>query len=86
MKNTSTVTKKGQITIPKEIRDDLNIFEKQQVTFHRDGNNIIVKPVTPISELAGTLKNKSKNKTTNLKEIRQKTKKEVAKNVVKEME
>lgn len=85
MKNTSTVTKKGQVTIPKEIRDDLNISEKQQVTFYRDGDKIIVKPVTPISKLAGSLKNKSKNKTTDLKEIRRKTKEEVGKNVVKEM-
>lgn len=86
MKNTSTITKKGQITIPKDIRDDLSLSPSQKVTFYKDGDRIIVVPVTPISELAGSLKNKSKNATKDLKEIRKKVQEDIAENAIKEME
>ena len=55
--NIATVTAKGQITIPKAIRQKLGIQEKDQVLFVVEGEHAIIKPLhhRPLSELYGTL-------------------------------
>ena len=52
---TSTITQKGQVTIPKKIRDELNMKTNDQVIFVRRGNSIILKPVRDILNLRGTI-------------------------------
>ena len=37
------VTEKGQVTIPKELRDALGIGAGSEVTFERDGDAIVVR-------------------------------------------
>lgn len=39
------MTRKGQITIPKEIREKLNVGEGDQFKFLISGNNIKIEPV-----------------------------------------
>lgn len=53
----STITSKGQITIPKNIRDSLHLLNGDKVEFIRnEANEIIIKPITKKSnELAGML-------------------------------
>lgn len=36
----STITRKGQVTIPAEIREELNLREGDTVTWHRDGDGV----------------------------------------------
>jgi len=49
----ATVTSKGQVTIPKEIRDLLDIQEQDQLLFLRDGDRVVLVPLRqrPLSEL-----------------------------------
>jgi len=52
----STITQKGQVTIPKKIRDALNLKPNDQVVFVRRGDSIILKPVKEILSLRGSIK------------------------------
>lgn len=55
--NLTTVTSKGQVTIPKAIRDALGISEKDQLLFMLDGDRAILVPLRkrPITDLFGAL-------------------------------
>ena len=63
---TSTVTSKGQITIPKEIRDRLRLRTGHRVEFHVDSQGqVILKPRTvDILELKGLLRSTRKRPAT----------------------
>ena len=41
--STSTITRKGQVTIPKEIRDSLGIREGDRVFFVQRGDEVVLK-------------------------------------------
>lgn len=61
---TTTVTQKGQITIPKNLRDKfgINYYDKVYIEAKRD--HIRIKPTVDIMDIAGTLhprKNKNKS-------------------------
>jgi len=45
MENISRVTARGQITIPKEIREKLGIKKGNMVSFRIEGNKIIIQKV-----------------------------------------
>lgn len=53
----STITSKGQVTIPKNVRDSLHLFSGDKVEFIRnESNEIIIKPLTKKSaDVAGML-------------------------------
>jgi AbrB family looped-hinge helix DNA binding protein len=53
----ATMTSKGQITVPKEVRDDLNLVAGSQVMFVKlpGGSYRIVPRTGKISDLAGML-------------------------------
>ena len=55
---TSTVTSKGQTTIPKEIRDRLNLHPGDRVEFvvDEDGRVVVLPATVDAAELAGLLK------------------------------
>lgn len=67
----ATVTSKGQITIPKFIRNKANISEGSELDFQfQDDNTIIIRLSThPILELKGIVKPKRK-KPVSLKEMK----------------
>ena len=54
---TATLTTKGQITIPKEVRDHLGVDTGDRLSFVvREDGTVIVKPITRhVRELAGLL-------------------------------
>lgn len=58
----TTITTKGQITIPKEIRDILRLREGRKMSIEIQAKNgeMRLKPYPDILELAGTLKVKKK--------------------------
>lgn len=51
----STVTSKGQITIPKEIRQLLNINPHDKVDFVIEGDRAILVPVKTLRDLRGAV-------------------------------
>jgi len=51
----STVTTKGQVTIPKEIRDILHIYPNGKVDFIIEGDRAILVPVRTLKELRGAV-------------------------------
>jgi AbrB family looped-hinge helix DNA binding protein len=67
----STITIKGQATIPKPIRDHLGLKPGDKVKFfiHPDGS-VALLPSRPISSLRGILKN-TRRKTVTIEEMRE---------------
>lgn len=59
---TSTVTSKGQTTIPKEIRDHLHLKPGDRVEFvtDEDGRVVLLAATVDVAELAGMLKPQAK--------------------------
>lgn len=53
MVETVTVTSKGQITIPSELRRELKIVKGEQLLVVREGDVIKMIPVPKLSKLAG---------------------------------
>lgn len=53
----STMTQKGQVTIPKDVRDSLHLVTGDKIEFIlNDRNEIVIKPVTKkVMEVAGLL-------------------------------
>jgi AbrB family looped-hinge helix DNA binding protein len=49
------VTSKGQVTIPKAVRDALGIKEGDEVTFRVDGNRATLARTPDFLELAGSI-------------------------------
>jgi AbrB family looped-hinge helix DNA binding protein len=52
----STVTTKGQVTIPKAIRDIMNIQTNDRVSFTREGDRIVLQPVKTLKSFRGAVK------------------------------
>lgn len=50
------VSSKGQVTVPKAVRDALGIEEGDQVVFHVDGNRAVLARTPDFLALAGTVK------------------------------
>ena len=53
-----TVTSKGQVTLPKDMRDSLNICDgsKLMAVLNEDDDCIILKPMLKTSDLEGSLR------------------------------
>lgn len=60
----STVTQKGQVTIPKNIRDSLHLVTGDKVEFiHNDRGEVVIKPMTrKVDEVAGCLSKYKKSR------------------------
>ena len=60
----STVTQKGQVTIPKNIRDSLHLMTGDKVEFAlNERGEIVIKPLTrKVAEVAGLLSKYKKSK------------------------
>ena len=54
----ATVSSKGQVTLPSQIRKILGIRSKDMVQFIIRGDEIIIKPLRSFRELRGTIKPK----------------------------
>ena len=77
----STITRKGQVTIPKAIRDRLGVKEGEKVLFVMRGEEVVLKVVKgTILDLRGSVKPSAQPE--DFEKIRQSVKQAVAKKVV----
>ena len=79
----TTITKKGQITIPKSIRDKLAINDNDRLSVKLDGNKAIIEKISSLLELESSIKATKDRKKLNWKEIERKTHEDQAKKAVK---
>ena len=81
----STVTSKGQTTIPKEVREFLHLKPKDKIVYIPDGKRVFLTPINgTILDLKGVVKHPSKRPINFLK-LREKVKEKVVKEAMKEM-
>lgn len=78
----ATVTSKGQVTIPKEIRDLLHIRSNDKVDFVLDGEKVMLSPVKTLLDLRGAVRTDGKG---DFPQERARAKAAVAKRVSEEM-
>lgn len=54
--STATITSKGQLTLPKEVRDDLHLREGDRVSFEKVDGRYVLRPQNKsVMDLAGIL-------------------------------
>lgn len=53
MQYVTTISQKGQIVVPKDIRDKLNLKPSDSLKVTLGGKKIIVEPISPIEEFVG---------------------------------
>ncbi len=80
----TTITKKGQITIPKSIRDKLSIKDNDKLSVKLFKNKAIIEKIPSLLELESSVKTIKNRKKSNWKEIERKTHEIRAKKTVKE--
>lgn len=78
---TAKVTRKGQVTIPKKIREILKINPDDEVVFVRRGDEVVIKSVKNLMSLHGIVEGKAP---LDFDEIRRQVKKEVAQHAASE--
>lgn len=77
----STITRKGQVTIPKAIRDRLGVKEGEKVLFVMRGEEVVLKVVKgTILDLRGSVRPSAHPE--DFEKIRQSVKQAIAKKVV----
>lgn len=52
----TTITTKGQVTIPKEIREELGLQPGDKVIFRKEGDNVVLKPASTLLDFRGSVK------------------------------
>ena len=61
MRKTSTLTAKGQTTVPREIREYLRLGPRQRIAFVVEEGKVVLRPEgRPMSEIVGSLRSKAK--------------------------
>ena len=77
----SILTKKGQTTIPKDVREFLNIKPNDKILYLMEGNKVIIKPLKGnILDLKGSVK--TKDKPIDFKKLRRETQKKIARRII----
>ena len=83
--HSSTITEKGQTTIPREVREYLHLKPQDRIVYVPDGDRIYLTLVRgSILDLKGILKNKIK-KPLDFHKLREQVKKKVVQETLKEL-
>ena len=78
----STLTPKGQMTIPKEIRKALNLRPSEKVVIVVEGNQAIIKPLKGnLLDIGGSVKIAEKEKPIDFKKVRGEVKRRIGKRI-----
>jgi len=79
----SVITRKGQVTIPKEIRDHLKAKEGEKVAFVLRGDDVILRMMRGnILDLKGSVK--APKRSQNFEDIRKSVKKVISRRIARE--
>jgi AbrB family looped-hinge helix DNA binding protein len=79
----SILTKKGQTTIPKDIRRFLNLEPNDKILYLVEGERVVLKPLKGnILDLRGSVA--TKEKPIDFRKLRRETKKRVAERILRE--
>lgn len=78
------MSKKGQLTIPSSIRRQVNMQPGMQVEVIVRGDEVVLRPLKPLRELAGIYQEYARGKTTDYDVIREQAMIEIAKEIVGE--
>ena len=82
----STVTSKGQTTIPKKVRELLHLKSNDKIVYITDGKRVFLTPINgTILDLKGVVKHPSK-RPIKFHKLREEVKEKVVKEAMKEME
>ncbi len=73
MKDFARVSSKGQITIPKAVRDALGIKQGDAVLFSVDGERVLFSRIPDLMEIAGTVEVPPDKRGVPWKQIREET-------------
>ena len=84
MQNVSKITVKGQVTIPKKIRDQLGVTPGDVIVFKKKGGDIVIKPASTLLDLKGVIDTPKKIK--DWTAVRKSVRKSVVKRVMEGME
>ena len=68
---TSTLTQKGQATIPKRILDHLGLRPQERIAFRIVGDSVLMERSAPTDELAGALKHYARKPIPQKQELRE---------------
>ena len=81
----STLTSKGQTTIPKEVREFLHLKPKDKIVYISDGKRVFLTPIKgTILDLKGVVRRSTKGPI-NFRKLREEVKEKVAKEAMEEM-
>ncbi len=78
------VSEKGQITLPAEARKRIGIKARSRVEVEVRGQEIVVRPLQSISDVAGVFREAARGKSLDWKTIRAETERRVAEEVANE--
>ena len=73
MQASARVTSKGQLTVPKAVRDALGIKEGDEITFRIEGNRAVLTRTPDFLDLAGTIRVPPKRRGASWDEVRRST-------------
>lgn len=58
MQGVTSITQKGQVVIPKSIRDQFKLQPSDKIRFSVKGNKIIAEPIPSVDDMYGIIKTK----------------------------
>lgn len=68
----STMTIKGQVTIPVAIREELGLAPREMVVFVKEGKRVYFEPIKSFLEMGGSLRSRRRFSLTEMKKTAQK--------------
>ena len=75
----AVLTSKGQMTIPKEVRNALNLKPREKVIIVVEGNQAVIKPLkSNILDIGGSVRIPDKEKPVNFHKVRGEVEKRIA--------
>lgn len=75
----ATLTSKGQMTIPKEVRKALKLSPHEKIIIVVEGNQAVIKPLKGnILDIGGSIKISDTEKPIDFRKVRENVKKEIA--------